>query len=41
MITVQDVVDCEEVKALINGSQKHLDALRIYRTFFKAHKHCF
>jgi len=41
MITVQDVANCEEVKALVEGSQKHLNALRIYRTFYKTYKYCF
>jgi len=41
MITVQDVAKCEEVKALVEGSQKHLDALRLYRTFCKTYKHSF
>ena len=32
MITLQDVMKNEEVEALINGAQKQLDVLRIYRT---------
>lgn len=33
MITFNDVVQNEEVEALIAGAQKQLDGLRIYRTF--------
>ena len=32
MITLQDVIQNKEVEALINGAQKQLDSLRIYRT---------
>lgn len=32
MITLQDVIENEEVEALIQGTQKQLDSLRIYRT---------
>lgn len=32
MVTLQDVKNNEEVKALIIGAQKQLDGLRIYRT---------
>lgn len=32
MITLQDVIKNQEVEALINGAQKQLDGLRIYRT---------
>lgn len=32
MITLQDVIQNEEVEALIRGTQKQLDGLRIYRT---------
>lgn len=32
MITLQDVIQNKEVEALINGAQKQLDGLRIYRT---------
>lgn len=31
MITLQDVIKNEEVDALIQGAQKQLDSLRIYR----------
>lgn len=31
MIILQDVMQNEEVEALINGAQKQLDGLRIYR----------
>ncbi len=31
MITLQDVIKNEEVKALIEGAQKQLDSLRLYR----------
>lgn len=31
MITLQDVIQNKEVEALINGAQKQLDGLRIYR----------
>lgn len=31
MITLQDVIENEEVEALIQGAQKQLDGLRIYR----------
>lgn len=41
MITVQDVANCEEVKALVEGSQKHLDELRLYRAFCKTYKNSF
>ena len=30
MVTLQDVIENEEVEALINGAQKQLDSLRIY-----------
>lgn len=30
MITLQDVIENEEVDALIQGAQKQLDGLRIY-----------
>ncbi len=33
MITFEDVVQNDEVKALIAGAQKQLDGLRIHRTF--------
>lgn len=33
MITLEDVLANNEVKALIEGAQKQLDGLRIYRTF--------
>lgn len=32
MINLQDVIKNEEVEALINGAQKQLDSLRLYRT---------
>lgn len=32
MITLQDVIKNKEVEALIQGTQKQLDGLRIYRT---------
>lgn len=32
MITLQDVIQNEEVEALIQGTQKQLDSLRLYRT---------
>lgn len=32
MVTLQDVRKNEEVEAMIKGSQKQLDGLRIYRT---------
>lgn len=32
MIILQDVIQNKEVEALINGAQKQLDGLRIYRT---------
>ena len=32
MATLEDVRKNEEVEALINGAQKQLDGLRIYRT---------
>ena len=32
MVNLQDVIENEEVEALINGAQKQLDGLRIYRT---------
>ncbi len=32
MITLQDVMENKEVEALINGAQKQLDGLRVYRT---------
>ena len=32
MITLQDVIKNEEVEALIQGAQKQLDGLRLYRT---------
>lgn len=32
MVTLEDVQKNEEVEALINGAQKQLDGLRIYRT---------
>ena len=32
MVTLQDVIENKEVEALINGAQKQLDGLRIYRT---------
>ena len=32
MITLQDVMENKEVDALIRGSQKQLDSLRIHRT---------
>lgn len=32
MITLQDVIENEEVEALIRGAQKQLDGLRLYRT---------
>lgn len=41
MITLQDVQNCEEVKALIDGSERHLNALRIHRTFDKTYKYSF
>lgn len=40
MITLEDVKNNDEVKALISGAQKQLDGLRIYRTFNKAYFHC-
>lgn len=33
MVTLQDVIENKEVEALIQGVQKQLDALRIYRTW--------
>ena len=32
MVTLRDVMENEEVDALIRGAQKQLDSLRIYRT---------
>ena len=32
MITLQDVINNQEVDALICGAQKQLDGLRLYRT---------
>lgn len=32
MIVLQDIIENEEVEALIKGAQKQLDSLRIYRT---------
>ncbi len=32
MITLQDVIENNEVEALIQGAQKQLDGLRLYRT---------
>lgn len=32
MITLKDVKENEEVNALIQGAQKQLDSLRLYRT---------
>lgn len=32
MITLQDVINNEEVEALILGAQKQLDGLRLYGT---------
>ena len=32
MITLNDVIENKEVDALINGAQKQLDGLRLYRT---------
>ena len=32
MITLQDVIENKEIDALINGAQKQLDGLRLYRT---------
>lgn len=32
MVTWQDVVENKEVEALIQGAQKQLDGLRLYRT---------
>lgn len=32
MVTLKDVRESEEVEALIQGAQKQLDGLRIYRT---------
>lgn len=32
MITLQNVKENEEVRALIQGAQKQLDSLRLYRT---------
>ena len=32
MVNLQDVIENKEVEALINGAQKQLDGLRIYRT---------
>lgn len=31
MITLQDVIQNKEVEALIQGTQKQLDSLRLYR----------
>lgn len=31
MIKLQDVIENEEVEALIKGAQKQLDSLRLYR----------
>ena len=31
MITLDDVIENKEVDALINGAQKQLDGLRLYR----------
>ncbi len=33
MVTLEDVKNNEEIKALIEGAQKQLDVLRIHRTF--------
>lgn len=32
MITLQEVIKNKEVEALIQGAQKQLDSLRLYRT---------
>ena len=32
MVTLEDVIKNEEVEALIQGTQKQLDSLRLYRT---------
>lgn len=32
MITLQDIIENEEIEALIKGAQKQLDSLRLYRT---------
>lgn len=41
MITLEDVKNNHEVIALIEGSQKQLDKLRIYRTWNKTYKFSF
>ncbi len=41
MITLEDVRNNEEVEALIQGAQKQLDGLRIYRTQSQAYFNCF
>lgn len=32
MVTLKDVMENDEVEALIKGAQKQMDGLRIYRT---------
>ncbi len=41
MITLQDVIQNEEVEALIQGTQKQLDGLRLYRTQSQTYINCF
>ena len=33
LVTLEDVKKNSEIKALIEGAQKQLDGLRVYRTF--------
>lgn len=33
MVTLEDVKNNKEIRALIEGAQKQLDGLRLYRTF--------
>ncbi|MFR8104588.1 MAG: hypothetical protein ACLU8F_05910 [Clostridia bacterium] len=40
MITFEDIKKNPEVQALIEGSQRQLQELRIYRTFFSPYFHC-
>lgn len=40
MVTLKDVQNNEEVKALIEGAQRQLDGLRIYRTLLSPFRNC-
>lgn len=39
MITLEDVRKNEEVQALIEGTRETIRGIRLYRTFYKAHKY--